>query len=422
MLEIKRRHRTKYMKRVVVTGLGIVSPVGLNLKENWESITHGKSGVGPITSFELKDGHVRTAAEVKGFDVSKYLDLKEAKRMHRFSQFAVAASKMALEQSGLKITEENAPDVGVAIGSGIGSVDEVVSSAYILEKKGVRRISPFAIPTIIANMAAGHVGIQLGAKGPNVCTTTACASGAHAIADAALYIKNGLAKAMVCGGTEAAINSFSVAAFGQMRALCSKYEDEPNRASRPFDKDRCGFVIGEGSGVLVLEDYEHAKARGADILCEIAGLGMSCDAYHITAPDSKGSSLAVKQALKLAELSPESIDYVNAHATSTEVGDIAETESIKIVFGDHASKLNISSTKSMTGHLLGGAGGVEAIYTIMALKTGIIPSTINLENPDSRCDLNYTPNVAIERNVNNAVSNSFGFGGTNVCLVFRKLS
>ncbi|APJ04778.1 beta-ketoacyl-ACP synthase II [Silvanigrella aquatica] len=411
------------MKRVVVTGLGIVCPVGNSLEECWENVIAGKSGVGKLTSFEPPENCVQIAAEVKNFEPTKFMNEKEAKRNQRFVQLAVAASKMALENANFKISPENQNDIGVSIGVGVGALGYLEDQSFIARTKGIRRVSPFTIPGYIGNMAAGVVSCETGAKGPNVCTATACSSGAHSIADAMMYIQTGRAKAMICGGAESALSLVAYAGFGQMKALCSDFQDTPERASRPFDKDRSGFIMGEGAGILILEDYEHAIARGAHILCELAGFGASGDAYHFTspAPQGEGGARAMQQALTTSGLNPEDVDYINAHGTSTELNDLCETQAIKTVFKEHAYKLNVSSTKSMTGHLLGAAGGIEAVFAVMSLKTGFIPPTINLENPSEQCDLNYTPGTAVKRNVNAVLSNSFGFGGTNVSLAFRKV-
>jgi beta-ketoacyl-acyl-carrier-protein synthase II len=411
------------MKRIVVTGLGIVSPIGNNLEESWKNALAGKSGVGKLTLMDPPENCVTIAAEVKDFDPTKYMNEKEVKRNQRFVHFAVGASKMAMEDAGLKLDASNQNDVGVSIGVGIGAASYFEDQAFIAKTKGVKRVSPFCIPGFIPNMAAGVVSMELGAKGPNICTATACSSAGHAIGDAMMYIQTGRAKAMICGGAEAALSLIAYAGFGQMKALCSKYQDEPHRASRPFEKNRCGFVMGEGAGILVIEEYEFAKARGANIICELAGFGASGDSYHFTSPPpgGEGGARAMQQALDTSGIKPEEVDYINAHGTSTELNDMCETQAIKAVFGDHAYKLHISSTKSMTGHLLGAAGGIESVFSVMTIKTGLIPPTINYEEPDPECDLNYTPNQMIHAEVNTVISNSFGFGGTNVCLAFRKM-
>lgn len=410
-------------KKIVVTGLGIVCPIGNNLEESWKNALAGKSGVGKLTVMEAPENCVTIAAEVKDFDPTKYMNEKEVKRNQRFVHFAVGAAKMAVEHAKLKIDQSNANDIGVSIGVGIGAAAYFEDQALIARTKGVKRVSPFCIPGFIPNMAAGVASMEVGAKGPNICTATACSSAAHAIADAMMYIQTGRAKAMICGGAEAALSLIAYAGFGQMKALCSKYQDEPHRASRPFEKDRCGFVMGEGAGLLVIEDYEFAKARGANILCELAGFGASGDAYHFTspAPGGEGGARAMQQALDSSGLKPEDITYINAHGTSTEMNDACETQAIKSVFKDHAHKLHISSTKSMTGHLLGAAGGIESVFSVMSLQTGLIPPTINYETPDPECDLNYTPNQMVHADINAVLSNSFGFGGTNVSLAFRKM-
>ncbi len=414
----------KYMKRVVITGLGIVSPIGNNLEESWENVINGVSGVGKVTALVPPENCITIAAEVKNFDATKYFaNEKEARRNQRFTHFAVAASKMALEHAKLTIDNKNDEDIGVAIGVGIGALGYLEDQSFIAHTKGIKRVSPFTIPGFIANMAAGVVSMETGAKGPNVCTTTACSSAGHAIGDAMMYIQTGRAKAMICGGAESCFGLIAFAGFGQMKALCSAHQDEPHKASRPFDKERSGFIMGEGAGVLILEDYEYALARGANIICELTGFGASGDAYHFTspAPGGAGGARAMQQALTTSNLKAEDIDYINAHGTSTELNDLCETLAIKSTFGDYAYKLNISSTKSMTGHLLGAAGGIEAVFTVMSIIKGIVPPTINYDTPDPECDLNYTPNKAVKREIRAALSNSFGFGGTNVCLAFKKI-
>lgn len=413
------------MKKVVVTGLGIISPIGNNLEESWQNAIQGKSGIGKVTSLTPPENCVTIAGEVKDFNPVKYFkNEKDIKRNQRFTHLAVAASKMALEHAKLDINSTNDKDIGVAIGVGIGALAYLEEQSFIAHTKGVKRVSPFTIPGFIANMAAGIVSMETGAKGPNICTSTACSSAAHSIGDAFMYIQTGRAKAMICGGTESAMGLVAFAGFGQMKALCTEYSNEPHKASRPFDKNRSGFVMGEGAGILVIEEYEYAKARGAHILCELAGFGASGDAYHFTspAPEGSGGAQAMQQALVTSGLTTEEIDYINAHGTSTELNDLCETQAIKTVFGSHARKLNVSSTKSMTGHLLGAAGGIEAVYTVMSITTGIIPPTINYDTPDPECDLNYTPNKAVKREIRAALSNSFGFGGTNVSLAFKRIN
>jgi 3-oxoacyl-[acyl-carrier-protein] synthase II len=409
------------MKRVAVTGLGILSPVGLDLQSCWSAVINGVSGISRVTQINLSKHGVQIGGEVKNFEPGGFFTSeKEARRNQRFVQMSVAASRMALKDSGLELTDELKNETGVSIGVGVGGLEYLEEQIITMHEKDPSRVSPFTIPGFIANMAAGITAMELGAKGPNICVTTACTSGTHSIGEALMLIQTGRAKVMIAGGAEAALSHLSYAGFGKMKALCSQFADEPTRASRPFDKNRCGFVMGEGAGVLILEDLEFAKARGARIYAELSGYGMSGDAYHMTspAPGGEGAVRAMAQALKTAGLNPENIGYVNAHGTSTEANDANETSAIKTLFGAHARQLNISSTKSMTGHLLGAAGGIEAVFSVMALHTGIIPPTINYENPDPECDLNYTPNKAVERRLNAVISNSFGFGGTNGCIAF----
>ncbi len=411
------------MRRVVVTGLGIVSPVGIGLDESWDSAIRGKSGIAKITQVDLTNEPVQIGGEVKAFDPTRWMNEKEAKRTQRFVQFGIAAARMALEHAGLTITDELSPHVGVSVGVGVGGMAFMEENVITMSTKGSKWVSPFTIPGFIANMAAGGISIDSHARGPNICATTACAAGTHSIGEALMLIQTGRAKAMIAGGAESTICHLPFAGFGKMGALCKTFNDSPTKASRPFDKGRCGFVMGEGSGILILEEMEFAKARGANIICELVGYGLSGDGYHITlpSPGGAGASRAMKQALETAQLRPDQIGYINAHGTSTEANDQLETAAIKTVFGEHARKLNISSTKSVTGHLLGAAGGVEAVFSVMALKTGIIPPTINQETADPDCDLNYTPNEAIERPLDAVISNSFGFGGTNACLAFRRI-
>ena len=410
------------MKRVVVTGLGIISPVGNSLEESWDNIIRGQSGITRLTCLDVVNEPVQIGGEVKNFEPAKYMSEREARRSQRFVQFACAASRMALTDANFTISEELQPDVGVSIGVGVGGLGYMEEQIGILQSRGSSRVSPFTIPGFIANMAAGLVSIETGAKGPNICPTTACTSGTHAIGEALMLIQTGRAKAMIAGGAEASLSALAFAGFAKMKALAANFNNEPERASRPFDKDRCGFVMGEGAGILILEELEHAKARGARIYCELVGYGMSGDGHHITSPTpgGEGAVRAMKQALTTAHVGPEDVDYVNAHGTSTEANDENESAAIKTTFGHYAPSLHISSTKSMTGHLLGAAGGVEAVFAVMSIKTGIIPPTINYETPDPACDLNYTPNKAVEKQVRVALSNSFGFGGTNASLAFRK--
>jgi len=404
-----------------VTGVGLLSPVGLGTETSWEGICAGKSGIGLITQFDATGFACRIAGEVKGFDPEAHIEKKEIKKMGRFIQFAIAAADCALSNSGLKVTSEIAEQVGVYIGSGIGGFEVIEREHLTLLKQGPRRISPFFITATIINLASGFVSIRSGAKGPNSATATACTTSAHSIGDSFRLIQHGDAEAMICGGTEACITPMGIGGFGAMRALSTR-NDEPERASRPWDRERDGFVVGEGAGILVLEEREFARRRGARILAELVGYGMSSDAHHVTSPpdDGDGAFRVMRNAIRDACITPEQVDYINAHGTSTEVGDRAETVGIKRAFGDHAYKVAVSSTKSMTGHLLGGAGGLEAGITVMALRDQMAPPTINYENPDPECDLDYVPNHARPMKIEYALSNSFGFGGTNGCLIFKK--
>ena len=408
-------------RRVVVTGMGIISPLGIGVEENWSAIINGKSGIGPITRFDTGSFPVRFAGEVAGFDAERYMGHKEVKKMDRFIHFAVAASDYALKDSGYKITEKNAERVGVQVGVGLGGLPAIEKYHNLFKERGVRKISPFFIPMVIANLASGQVSIHSGAKGPNTCVVTACATGTHSIGDAARLIQYGDADVMIAGGTESVITPLCVGGFHAAKALSTRNED-PEGASRPFDKDRDGFVIGEGCGVVVLEEYEAAKRRGAKVYGEIIGYALNGDAYHITStsPNGEGAARCMKLALKNAGINNNEVQYINAHGTSTRA-DSTESQSIKSTFGYHAYDLSISSTKSMTGHLLGAAGGVEAIYTLLAISRGILPPTINYNTPDPECDLDYIPNQAREVKITTAISNSFGFGGTNAVLVFKRL-
>lgn len=409
-------------RRVVVTGLGIVSPLGLGVDENEKAVFEGRSGVDYIKTFTPDENFpVKIAGEVRGFDPADYIDHKEIKKMDRFIHYAVACSKMALEDSGIEINEQNAERVGVIVGVGLCGLPALEKYHDVLNEKGVKKITPFFIPMLIANLASGQVSITMGAKGPNSCVVTACATGTHSIGEAARLIQYGDADAMFAGGTESVITPLCVGGFNAAKALSTR-NDDPQGASRPFDKDRDGFVIGEGCGVVMLEELEIAKKRGAKIYGEVVGYGLNGDAYHITAtaPNGEGAARCMKLALNNAGINKEDVDYINAHGTSTGA-DATETQAIKTAFGDHAYKLAVSSTKSMTGHLLGAAGGVEAIFTLLAMQKGVIPPTINYTTPDPECDLDYVPNVARERNLNVCVSNSFGFGGTNGVLIFKKL-
>jgi 3-oxoacyl-[acyl-carrier-protein] synthase II len=404
---------------VVVTGLGLVSPLGNTTEETWAGLIAGRSGVDYITRFDTSQHTVKFAAETRGFDPAKFIEKKELKKMDYFIYFAVAAAREALEDSGLRITDENAEEVGVYIGSGIGGFGVFEREHSKMLEGGPGRISPFFIPASIVNLASGYVSIYSGAKGPNSATATACSTGAHAVGDSFKIIQRGDALAMICGGSEGAITPMSVGGFAAMRAL-SLRNDDPARASRPFDKDRDGFVIGEGAGVLLLEELEHAKARGARIYAEIVGYGMTSDAFHITMPDLDGPRRVMLKTIKDADIEPSQVDYINVHGTSTPVGDKNETNAIKAAFGEHAYKLVISSTKSMTGHLLGGAGGLEGGITALAVYHQIIPPTINYETPDPECDLDCVPNAARPAKLTYALSNSFGFGGTNAALLFKR--
>ena len=410
-------------RRVVITGLGLICGVGLTTEEVWASLLAGKSGVAPITGFDAGLFACQIAAEVKNFDPLNFVEKKEIKKMGRFIQFAIAASDCALSNSGLKVTPETEEMVGVYIGSGIGGFEVIEREHQVLLEHGPRRISPFFIPATIVNLASGHVSIRSGAKGPNSATATACTTSAHSIGDSYRMIQRGDADAMICGGTEGAVTPMSIGGFAAMRALSTR-NDEPERASRPWDRDRDGFVVGEGAGILVIEELEFARRRGARILAEIVGYGMSADAFHLTAPspDGDGAYRVMRNAMRDAGIAPEKVDYINAHGTSTEAGDRAETKAIKRAFGDHAYKVAVSSTKSMTGHLLGGSGGIEAGISVMALRDQVAPPTINYENPDPDCDLDYVPNHARPMKIDYALSNSFGFGGTNGCLIFKRYS
>ena len=408
---------------MVVTGVGLLTPLGIGTEVTWEAIRAGKSGIGPITQFDAAAFSCRIAGEVKGFDPSNYIEKKEIKKMGRFIHFAVAAADFALKSSGLKITPEIAEQVGVYIGSGIGGFEVIEREHRTLLEHGPRRISPFFIPATIINLAAGYVSIKSGAKGPNSATATACTTSAHSIGDSYRMIQRGDADAMICGGTEAAVTPMGIGGFAAMRALSTR-NDEPERASRPWDKDRDGFVVGEGAGILVLEELEMARARGANIVAEVVGYGMSADAFHVTAPpdDGDGAFRVMRNAMRDAGITPDQVDYINAHGTSTDVGDRAETMAIKRAFGDHAYKVAVSSTKSMTGHLLGGAGGLEAGISVMAIRDQIAPPTMNHESPGECCDLDYVPLHARPMKIDYVLSNSFGFGGTNGCLIFKRYS
>jgi len=408
-------------RRVVVTGMGIISPLGIGVEDNWSAIKNGVSGIGLIKSFDTKDFPVKFAGEVKGFDAEQFMSHKEVKKMDRFIHFAVAASDYALKDAGYEITEKNAERVGVQVGVGLGGLPAIEKFHDIFKEKGVRKISPFFIPMVIANLASGQVSIHSGAKGPNTCVVTACATGTHSIGDAARLIQYGDADAMIAGGTESVITPLCIGGFHAAKALSTR-NDDPQGASRPFDKNRDGFVIGEGCGVVFLEEYKAAKKRRAKIYGEIKGYALNGDAYHITStsPNGEGAARCMNLALKDARINNDEVQYINAHGTSTGA-DSMETQAIKSAFGDHANSLGVSSTKSMTGHLLGAAGGVEAIFSLLAIRDGILPPTINYGTPDPECDLDYVPNQSRELKIDIAVSNSFGFGGTNAVLVFKKI-
>jgi 3-oxoacyl-[acyl-carrier-protein] synthase II len=409
-------------RRVAVTGVGLVSPLGIGNQENWDALVAGKSGVGPITRFDASGFACRIAGEVKGFDPSLYMEKKEIKKMDTFIHYAMAAAQFAMNDSGLSVDDGNRERIAVVIGSGIGGLPIIEETQKNYLQRGPRVISPFFITALIANEAAGNVSIKYGLKGPNLATVTACTTGAHAVGEAYRMIQYGDADAAIAGGTESVITPLAVGGFAVMRALSTR-NDEPERASRPWDRERDGFVIGEGAGLVVLEEMEAAKKRGARIYAELAGYGLSGDAFHIAAPseDGDGPARVMKNALLDAGIEPEQVGYINAHGTSTPIGDKVETVAIKMVFGDHAKKVAVSSTKSSTGHLLGAAGGVESAICALALHHGVLPPTINYENPDPECDLDYVPNEARHERVEYALSNSFGFGGTNGCLVFRAL-
>lgn len=410
-------------RRVVVTGLGLVCPVGIGVEESWKALLEGKSGIGPITLFDASTYPTRIAGEVKGFEPEKFMEKKEARRNDRFIQFALAAGDMAVKDSGLDMAKEDPERVGAIVGAGIGGLATIEENGHILREKGVKRISPFFIPSLIINLAPGQIALRYGMKGPNFSPVSACATGNHSIGDAMMYIEREMADVMVAGGCEATITPLGVGGFCAARAM-SERNDAPEKASRPFDKNRDGFVAAEGSGILVLEEYEHARKRGARIYAEVAGYGASCDANHVTAPspEGEGGQRAMRMALRDARLSPEQVGYVNTHGTSTPQGDVAECQAIKAVFGPHAKKgLCISSTKSMTGHMLGAAGGAEAVVSVLALHRGVLPPTINVEDQDPECDVDVVPNVAREKRVDAVLSNSFGFGGTNAVVAFQRV-
>ncbi len=409
-------------RRVVVTGMGMISPLGNDLASSWEAVTQGRSGLGPITSFDASAFSTRIAGEIRGFDPTAYMSPKDVKKMDAFIHYGIAASLMAMQDSGLEVTEANAERIGAIIGAGIGGILGIEEQTAKYLEGGPRKISPFYIPSTIINMLPGQLSIMKGIKGPNFSAVSACATSNHSIGMAMRMIQYGDADVMIAGGAERGSSPTSVGGFCSMKAMSTR-NDDPQAASRPWDRDRDGFVLGDGAGILVIEEYEHAKARGARIYCELAGFGASSDAYHMTAPSENGEGPArcMTMALKDAKLNANQVEYLNAHGTSTPLGDLAETLAMKRALGDHAYKIMVSSTKSMTGHLLGAAGGVEAIFSVLAIHHGVIPPTINLDHPGEGCDLDYVPNVAREKNIDVAMSNGFGFGGTNGTLVFKRV-
>ncbi len=408
-------------RRVVVTGLGIISPVGNSVAEAWANLIAGKSGIATITKFDATNFAAQFAGEVKGFNVEAYFPAKEARHMDTFIHYRIAAGMQAMRDSGLEVTEANAERIGVMVGSGIGGLPMIEETHTELVNRGPRRISPFFIPASIINMISGHLSIKFGLKGPNLAIVTACTTGLHSIGQSARMIEYGDADVMLAGGSEAAVSPLGVGGFAASRALSTR-NDDPATASRPWDKDRDGFVLGEGAGVMVLEEYEHAKARGARIYAELTGFGMTADAYHMTAPDVDGPKRSMQMALRNAGINADDVQYLNAHGTSTPLGDVNETNAIKLAFGNHAKKLVVNSTKSMTGHLLGGAGGIESVFSVLALHNQISPPTINIFNQDPECDLDYCANTARDMKIDYALKNNFGFGGTNGSLVFKRYS
>ncbi|MGD0586425.1 MAG: beta-ketoacyl-ACP synthase II [Oryzomonas sp.] len=410
------------MRRVVITGIGVVSPLGCGNAKNWDALVNGRSGIGPITRFDASAMPVRIAGEVKDFNPEDFIDKKEIKKMDLFIQYALAAAQFAMEDSGLTVTEENAERVGVLVGAGLGGLPTIEKYHSAFLEGGYKKISPFFIPMLIINLAPGHISIRYGAKGPNISSVSACATATHSIGDAYHIIKRGDADAMIAGGTESTVTPLGIGGFAVMKALSDR-NDDPQAASRPFEKNRDGFIMGEGAGIVILEEYEAARKRGARIYAEVAGYGLTGDAYHLTAPapGGEGAARCMKMALANAGVNPEQVGYINAHGTSTPMNDLYETMAIKTVFGNHAATVMISSTKSMTGHLLGAAGGIEAVFSCMAMEKGVIPPTINYDEPDPECDLDYTPNTAREARIEYAMSNNFGFGGTNASLLFKKV-
>ncbi len=410
-------------RRVVVTGVGLVTPLGTGVEKSWNNICSGVSGVDLITRFDASDYAVKIAAEVKDFNSEDFFDKKSAKHLDLFVQYGIVAAQMAVEKSGLQISEDTCGRYGVITGCGMGGLPVIERQHSVLLNRGPKKITPFFIPMAIPNMPSGHISMKIGTKGPNLTLTTACAAGTHAVGEAYRHIKYGLSDAIITGGTEAVIGPLGIAGFSAMKALSTR-NDTPEQASRPFDKDRDGFIMSEGAGMMVLEEYEHARARGANILAEVCGYGLSSDAYHIAAPpeDGEGGVRAIKMALMDGQLNRTEIDYVNAHGTSTPLNDRCETQALKTVFGDHAKRLAVSSTKSMTGHMLGAAGGIEAVFTALSIKNQVVPPTINLIEPSPECDLDYVPNQAREMKITTAISNSFGFGGTNAVIVMKRFT
>ncbi len=408
------------MRRVVVTGVGVVSPLGIGVEQNWAALTQGKSGIARITRFDASELPSQIAGEVKDFNPEDYMDKKEVKKMDLFIQYALAAAELAMTDSGLVINDENAENVGVLVGAGLGGLPAIERYHEAMMEGGYKKVSPFFIPMLIINLAPGHISIRHGAKGPNISSVSACATGTHSIGDAYHMIKRGDADAMIAGGTESTITPLGIAGFNVMKALSTR-NDDPTAASRPFDKGRDGFVMGEGAGIVVLEEYESAKKRGAKIYAEVAGYGATGDAYHLTAPAPNGEGAARCMKMALRGINPDEVDYINAHGTSTPFNDLYETMAIKSALGDRARKVMVSSTKSMTGHALGAAGGLEAVYTLLAMDRGVVPPTINLTDPDPDCDLDYVPNTARDAKIRVAMSNSLGFGGTNATILFRKV-
>jgi len=407
-------------RRVVVTGLGLITPVGIGVAESWANIINGQSGIGKITKFDCSSFPSQVAGEVKNFDPLAYIPPKDARRMDTFIQFGIAAGIEAFKDSGIEVNDSNSERIGVSVGSGIGGINLIEATGEVFDEGGVRKVSPFFIPGTIINMISGNLSIMLNLKGPNISIVTACTTGTHSIGDAARIIEYGDADVMLAGGSESAITELSVAGFSSAKALSSR-NDDPKTASRPWDRDRDGFVIGEGAGVMVLEEYEHAKQRGAKIYAELSGYGMSADAYHITAPNMDGPRRSIMNALKNAQVNTDNVQYINAHGTSTPLGDLNETNAIKASFGNYAKKLVVNSTKSMTGHLLGGAGGIESVFTVLAIHNQISPPTINIFNQDPECDLDYCANEARSMKIEVALKNNFGFGGTNGSLVFKRI-